>query len=631
MSKDSIMGATGKVIRVIICGYYGQGNVGDEALLVSILSQLRELFSPQTVRRNPEEEIPPVSDHNRFYQTIVVSANPKKTQKDYPVDRAYSRWGIIRQVLSLGKDDVFIWGGGSLIQDVTGWKSPLYYLTLMKLAQLKGAKTIALAQGIGPIRNPIIKWLTRLVLANCNGISVRDNDSARILEKWKLKFITAADPVWALDSIIPSGELELQLPPPPRIAVNLRQHPLLTPQKLETLIQTLLQLQQVTKCNILLLPFQPSQDLSVCQRVAERIPNCQILHLENPRKLKGLFSRLDMLIGMRLHSLIMAASEGCKCFALSYDPKVTSLMKEVGIEGYRLENLPNDKQTILEKILQLYQTEDRQLWQQKARSLAQSAQKHKQLLLEVIPLPTTKETSIKTVSVLGLPLHVSDDYEEWLLKRLERGVSTHVVTMNAEMVMMARKNPQLAEAIKAADLVVPDGSGVVLYLRKKGIRQKRVAGIELAASLIQKIGAKGEDYPVCFYGAAPGVAEKAAQFWLQKVPSLNFICNHGYLSPSQMEVWCEQIRAVQPKLILVALGVPKQEIWIANHRHLVENAIWIGVGGSFDIWAGVKKRAPRFFQENHLEWLYRLYQEPHRWRRMLALPHFFWVALLRDN
>lgn len=620
------MGRTEKVIKVIVCGYYGQGNVGDEALLVSILSQLEELARPKPVGDSEGHLL--LSAPGKFYQTIVVSANPKKTQRDYAVDKSYSRLGVVKQLLCLGKNDVFIWGGGSLIQDVTSWKSPLYYLALMRLAQLKGAKTFAIAQGIGPIRNPIIRWLTKLVLAQCNGISVRDNESARILEKWGLKFITAADPVWALDGIVPS---DLQLPPSPRIAVNLRQHPLLSPQKLETLIQTFLELQRVTKCSILLLPFQPSQDLPVCQKVAETIPDCQILHINNPRKLKGLFSQIDMLIGMRLHSLIMAASEGCKCFALSYDPKVTSLMKEVGIEGYRLENLPDDKQIILEKILQLYRAEDRELWQQKAYSFAQSAQKHKKLLSEIIPLETTREITIKTATVLGLPLHVSDDYEGWLLKRLEKGISTHVVTMNAEMVMMARRNPQLAEVIKAADLVVPDGSGVVLYLRKKGIRQKRVAGIELAASLIQKIGAKGEKYPVCFYGAAPGVAEKAAQFWQQRVPSLNFICNHGYLSPSEMQLWCRQIQAVQPKLILVALGVPRQEIWIADHRHLVENAIWIGVGGSFDIWAGVKKRAPRFFQENHLEWLYRLYQEPHRWRRMLALPHFFWVALLRDK
>ena len=77
----------------------------------------------------------------------------------------------------------------------------------------------------------------------------------------------------------------------------------------------------------------------------------------------------------------------------------------------------------------------------------------------------------------------------------------------------------------------------------------------------------------------------------------------------------------------MGLGVPRQEYWIRQHRHLCPHAIWIGVGGSFDIWSGVKTRAPRWLRENHLEWLYRLYQEPWRWRRMLALPQFFLKAL----
>ena len=92
----------------------------------------------------------------------------------------------------------------------------------------------------------------------------------------------------------------------------------------------------------------------------------------------------------------------------------------------------------------------------------------------------------------------------------------------------------------------------------------------------------------------------------------------------------EQLKREQPQVIFVGLGVPRQELWIRQNRHLCPNAIWIGVGGSFDIWAGTKDRAPKWLRENNLEWSYRLYQEPYRWRRMLALPRFLLLSLMKN-
>lgn len=234
---------------------------------------------------------------------------------------------------------------------------------------------------------------------------------------------------------------------------------------------------------------------------------------------------------------------------------------------------------------------------------------------------------MKTATIFDLPVHLSDNYEDWLLDRIDNGKFTHVVTMNSEMVMMAQKNPDLASSIEKADLVVPDGSGVIFYLKRRGQTQQRIAGIELSASMVEKLGKRGKDYPICFYGGAPGVTEKAAQVWLEKLPNANIIYNHGYLSDSDLKLWCDSIEQIQPKLILVGLGVPRQELWIQNHRYLAPNAVWIGVGGSFDVWSGVKKRAPKFFCDNHLEWLYRLYQEPQRWKRILVLPQFLLKAI----
>ncbi|MBD0344706.1 MAG: WecB/TagA/CpsF family glycosyltransferase, partial [Coleofasciculus sp. Co-bin14] len=102
---------------------------------------------------------------------------------------------------------------------------------------------------------------------------------------------------------------------------------------------------------------------------------------------------------------------------------------------------------------------------------------------------------------------------------------------------------------------------------------------------------------------------------------------HGYLSPEAEQELKDGLKQKQPRVIFVGLGVPRQEFWIAQNRHLCPEATWIGVGGSFDIWAGVKSRAPRWLGDNHLEWLYRLYQEPWRWRRMRALPQFALKAI----
>ncbi|WP_013323758.1 WecB/TagA/CpsF family glycosyltransferase [Gloeothece verrucosa] len=241
-------------------------------------------------------------------------------------------------------------------------------------------------------------------------------------------------------------------------------------------------------------------------------------------------------------------------------------------------------------------------------------------------LPTLVENP-KTFSVLNLPVHLLDNYTAWLLKRLENKQGTHVVTLNAEMAILAQQDPTVAQIIEQADLVIPDGAGIIFYLRLRGQKQQRCPGIELAQSLVQQIGELGQPCSIAFYGGKPGIPEKAAQIWQQKLPKLSLLSNHGYLNEEEQQQWQTTLQQKQPKLILVGLGVPRQELWIQQHRYLCPDAIWIGVGGSFDIWSGNKTRAPLWLQKSNLEWLYRLYQEPWRWRRMLALPEFFWQSL----
>lgn len=242
-----------------------------------------------------------------------------------------------------------------------------------------------------------------------------------------------------------------------------------------------------------------------------------------------------------------------------------------------------------------------------------------------------KLPSGQTFPVLNLNVHLHDDYCQWLLSRLVSGIGTHIVTLNAEMTMMAQEDDVLASAIEQADLVIPDGAGIILYLRLRGVKHERCPGIELAASLLERLGQTSFADSVCFYGAKPGVAANAALNWQQKVPSLSIFTQNGYIAGEDETSWKQKLQTRQPRVILVGLGVPKQELWIQHNRHLCPNSIWIGVGGSFDIWAGQKTRAPTWLRNNNLEWTYRLYQEPWRWRRMLYLPRFFWRSLPLKN
>lgn len=250
---------------------------------------------------------------------------------------------------------------------------------------------------------------------------------------------------------------------------------------------------------------------------------------------------------------------------------------------------------------------------------------------------TAAPSSLETTDVLGLPLHLAPDYVHWIAAQLQQQRGAHVITLNAEMAMQAEADPALAAIIQQAELVVPDGAGVVLYLRLRGRKIARCPGIELAEAVLTQLPAVGHSSNATqpnrprsafFFGGAPGVTDSAAEAWRKQVPNLAIAgTQHGYISNEEQDTFLQTLQALQPDVVLVGLGVPRQEFWIAQHRHLLPNSVWIGVGGSFDIWAGTKERAPEWLRNNHLEWSYRLYKEPWRWRRMLALPQFAWRAL----
>lgn len=197
-----------------------------------------------------------------------------------------------------------------------------------------------------------------------------------------------------------------------------------------------------------------------------------------------------------------------------------------------------------------------------------------------------------------------------------------VVTANSEMIMMANKDPLLAEIIRKADVVVPDGAGVVWASRVLGSPLKeRIPGIELMENLLEK--ATEKKWRVFFLGGKPGVAELAAQKMVQKYPGLNIVgCHHGYFDRTAEEVVVSTLVESKPHLLFIGLGVPRQEKWAALRLAQVKVPVAMGVGGSFDVLAGVSKRAPKWMQNMSLEWFYRLLREPRRIKRMSVLPLF---------
>jgi polysaccharide pyruvyl transferase CsaB len=348
------------LMQVILCGYYGYGNGGDEALLATLLQMLPKQVSP-----------------------VVLSGNPAFTESLHGVP-ACDRRKPLAVLDLLRTSQAFIWGGGSLIQDSTSALSPWYYCILLLTARLMGLKTIAWAQGIGPLNRSQTQWIARQAFRRCDGISVRDAGSMAWIERWRCTATHAPDPVWALAASPTSTVDSLSSP---RVAVVLRSHPLLTPERLNRMIQALKDFHAHTQAFIVLVPFQKSQDLAIAQSIHSQLPNMsQVIESSDPRELKGVFKGVDMAIAMRLHGLIMAASEGCRCFGISYDPKVQRLMEEINCPGWDLADLPGDASTITQQWIQQFEAPPTLSIAQR-QTLTHQAQLHRALLTDIFIEP----------------------------------------------------------------------------------------------------------------------------------------------------------------------------------------------------------------------------------------------------
>lgn len=233
------------------------------------------------------------------------------------------------------------------------------------------------------------------------------------------------------------------------------------------------------------------------------------------------------------------------------------------------------------------------------------------------------------IEILGSPVDVltMQSAVDEIARRIEIKQTSQVVTANAEILYAALRDPRLFLALHDAGLVTADGMGTVLASRLLGQPlPERVAGYDLMHELADQGQRAG--WRFFLLGAKQEVVHAAATQLQQLYPGM-IIAGYrdGYFTPEQLPLVLHSIKESKSDILLVAMGAPKQDLWL--HQHLVASgaAVGIGIGGSFDILAGTAERAPLWMQRAGLEWLFRLWRQPARLLRMMALPKFVWAVL----
>ncbi len=297
------------VTRVVISGYYGFGNTGDEAVLAGILVALRS--------RLPHPDV------------VVLSANPTQTRRLHGVKAVSRITGALR---TLPGANLFISGGGSLIQDVTSARSALYYLGVLGLATVLARATVVYAQGIGPVRRGWVRFLARRVLARTTLITVRDEDSVSVLKDLGIvrPVHIVADPAFVLTPT-PAAQIKdvIGSHHTPRIGVAVRSWQ--DDAFVDALVDGLRAARRrLGETEIVLFALHPECDLALCTRVAQDVGG-RVLAGLSPSDLMAVIGTMDLLVGGRLHALIASVLMGVPPIGLSYDPKVDGFVRRIGL------------------------------------------------------------------------------------------------------------------------------------------------------------------------------------------------------------------------------------------------------------------------------------------------------------
>ncbi len=235
-------------------------------------------------------------------------------------------------------------------------------------------------------------------------------------------------------------------------------------------------------------------------------------------------------------------------------------------------------------------------------------------------------------NILGVPFNNMSPVEtvELLNVYLNGDTKAAVYTPNPEMVMTALKDPEFMEVLNTSAVNIPDGIGIVYASRFTENRiEERVPGCDTVLALFDKM--RNTKKTAYFFGGAPGVAEKAKEEMEKRFKGLTVVGTaDGYFDEEKEQLIIADINEKKPDLLLVGIGFPKQEKWIAKHLDGLDVKVAIGVGGSLDVFSGTVKRAPKVFIKLNLEWFYRLLCQPSRIGRMMQLPAFM-VEVIKDR
>ena len=290
--------------HIAVSGYYGFENFGDEAILKVLASELK----------------------NNHFDVTVFSKNPETTATKLDVKSVYT-FDIKKIITTLKESDVLISGGGSLLQDATSLKSLFYYLFVIYAAQFLRKDVIIFAQGIGPIRNFIGKFLTKRALKNCAYITVRDEKSLSLLKEWAISSDLVSDPVWNLDTN--------DYQPSNRVGIQLRNWKSISDKFLYLLAEQINK--HFSDKEIYIYSFQDALDFDICKKFESQLKNInqniktKLIPALNTDDTINSFANLDYLIAMRYHACLLALKYGIPTLALSYDEKVEKIAKRFEI------------------------------------------------------------------------------------------------------------------------------------------------------------------------------------------------------------------------------------------------------------------------------------------------------------
>ncbi|WP_353093407.1 polysaccharide pyruvyl transferase CsaB [Tissierella praeacuta] len=306
---------------ILISGYYGFDNSGDDAILKAMVKDIKE--------------------YNKEINITVLSKNPLKTEKMYSVN-AINRFKFKEVFISMKNSSLFLSGGGSLLQDVTSTRSLLYYLALMKIAKLYNKPVMIYANGIGPIRKKLNRFLTRKILNKVDLITLRDEDSKDFIYDLGVKnknIIVTADPVFTLE---PSSEERVkeifknEKIPTNRKLIGISVRRWKNAENLTTILSdTIRHIIGEYDVDVVMIPMHYPEDLEISLEIKQMVnkENCHVISEKyNVEEIMGIIKEMEIIVAMRLHSLIYAATQEVPMVGLSYDPKVDGILRSIGMD-----------------------------------------------------------------------------------------------------------------------------------------------------------------------------------------------------------------------------------------------------------------------------------------------------------